>query len=56
MQHVVTVERADGYDFETQTNKLIKEGYSVQSSCITRSWVGTEDESSTYKAILMKEE
>lgn len=56
MQHVVTVEKADGYGFETETNKLIEKGYVVQSTCITRSWVGTEDESSTFKAILMKEE
>lgn len=54
-QHIETVHDSSSVQFEREVNRLIGEGYRVQSTCISKREVGTYDEYSVYDAILLKE-
>lgn len=54
-QRVETVETTGGSAFDREVNKLLDEGYKLQTTCISKRNAGTYDEYSLFQAILLKE-
>jgi hypothetical protein len=54
-QYIETVSSSSANEFDKEVKELLKEGYKVQSTCISKREVGSYEEFSVLQAILLKE-